>query len=125
MLKSILRTLGRIALILLASGVVIGITYGFSLLGNGNQNFRPEGERSFEQASPTRGNNNQSGQNTRQPRRHAEGEEEFRVNGSVGRGLIQFTTNSLLIAIFTWVGLLIFRRFKRRLPANLELQADA
>ncbi|MEI7849210.1 MAG: hypothetical protein WCK35_25660 [Chloroflexota bacterium] len=121
MLKSILRTLGRIALILLASGVVIGIAYGFSLMGNGNQNFRPDGERSFEQGS----NTTQNGQNTRPPRRHEGGEEGFRENGSVGRGLIQLTTNSLMIAIFTWVGLLIFRRFKRRLPANLDLQADS
>lgn len=121
MLKSILRTLGRIALILLASSLVIGIAYGFSLLGNRNQNFRPEGERSFEQGS----NTTQNAQGTRPPRRHEAGAEGFRENGSVGRGLIQFTTNSLIIAIFTWVGLLIFRRFKRRLPPNLELQADA
>lgn len=121
MLKSILRTLGRIALILLASGIVIGIAYGFSLLGNGNQNFRPDGERSFEQGS----NITENGRNNRLPRRHEEGEEGFRENGSIGRGLIQLTTNSLIIAIFTWIGLLIFRRFKRRLPANLELQADA
>ena len=122
MLKLIFILLGRTALILLAAGVVIGIAYSFSLTGSGSTRFGAEGERSFQQGSGTDGTN-PNGQNTRPSHRREEG--EFRGNGAIARGIVELVTNILITGIFTWLGLLIFPRFRRRLPVNATSKVES
>lgn len=116
MLKSIFRILGRTLLILAIAGIVVGLTYGLSKTININPRFgRDGGEERFAQAAPP-GANGQPGQ---PPRQFRGGDDEgFRDNGSWVRGLFQVFTNILLIGFFTFIGQLLFRRYRRRIPTT-------
>jgi hypothetical protein len=116
MLKSIFRILRRIALILLIAGAVVSLAYGLSRTVNISPRFgRDGGGERFAQSAPA-GANGQPAQPPQQFR--GGGDEGFRENGSLSRGLFQVFTNALLIGLFTWIGLLLFRRYKRRIPAT-------
>ena len=106
---SILRIFGRIALILLAAGIVIGLAYGLSRFTGNQSRFRSDGGgQRFTQ--PQAGDNN--GQFARPPRG---GEDEgFRENGSIVAGLIQVLTKAVVIGVFTWIGLLVLYLVKRK-----------
>lgn len=110
MLKSILRILGRSLIILLAAVIVCSAAYGLSKVsGSSNTRFRSEEGQRFE----PQGTSNQNGQTTRPPRREG-GEEGFRGNGSITRGLMQVFVNILLLTAFTWIGLILFNFGKNR-----------
>ena len=116
MLKSIFRILGSTVLILAVAGIVVGLAYGVSRTVNINPRFGGEGggER-FTQAAPPGAN----GQPSLPPRQLGGGENEgFRENGSLTRGLFQVFTNILLIGLFTFIGQLLFRRYRRRIPTT-------
>lgn len=113
MLKSVFRILGRVVLILAVAGVVAGLAYGVSKAANISPRFGREGDRErFEQRQPG-GLPNQPGQPPRQFRGDDEGREG---GGSLLRGIGDVLMNAAGIAIFTWAGWFIFRRYRRRLP---------
>ena len=115
MLTSILRILGRIVIILLVAIVVIGLASLLSKTTGSAQGFRSdEGQR----VAPPGGSNL-----AEQPGRPQRGEgdgEGIQANGSLFRGLFQVFTNSLIIAVFVWIGLLLFKRIKRQPETILQ-----
>jgi hypothetical protein len=116
MLKSIFYVIARILLILLVAAAIVGLaSYGLSQTANLNPRFgNRAGGTNFDAARPPANNGQPPAQNFR-PRG---GEEGFRGNGSLTRGLFQVFTNTLLIGMFTWLGLFIFNRNKRRASAT-------
>ena len=125
MLKSIFRILGRITIILLAAAVVVGLAFGVSkLTGAGASRFRSDDGQRFTAPAGTSGVANSAGQPNRPARGRGGDDEGFGDNGSLARGLFQVFTNTLLIGIFTWVGVLLFRYTKRRSPTTLPDQAE-
>ena len=122
MFTSILRIIGRIALILLVAAAVIGFVTMVSKTTSNTSGFRSDGEQRF-LPQPGQVGNNQAGQPARPPRREGGGE-GFEGSGSIARGLIQVFTNGLLIGVFVWIGLLIFRRNKRQPPTSLQGQVE-
>jgi hypothetical protein len=115
MIKSIFRILARILLILLVASAVVGLAYGASkMTGSAAPRFRPDDNPNFTQPGAP-GGNNQAGQFARPPRGPG-GDEGFRENGSITRGLFDVLKNILIIGVITWIGVIIFRHSKRRLP---------
>ena len=115
MIKSIFRILARIFLILLVASAVIGLAFGFSkMTASAAPRFRPDDNPQFAQPGAP-GSNNQSGQFARPPRREG-ADEGSRENGSITRGLLDVLKNILIIGAITWIGVIIFRHSKRRLP---------
>ena len=126
MLKSIFRILGRITIILLAAAVVVGLAFGVSkLTGAGASRFRPDDGQRFTAPAGAPSAANSAGQPNRPARGPGGNDEGFRDNGSFARGLFQVFTNTLLIGIFTWVGVLLLRYTKRRTPTTLQDQVDS
>lgn len=115
MLKSSLTILGRVFIILLVSVVIFSIAYGFSLLNPSAGRFRPEGSNRIGLSGAQSDNSSKNQQPNGRGREEHEG---FRGGISITRGFGQFFTYSLIIAIFVWVGLLIFPRFRRRIPSD-------
>jgi hypothetical protein len=125
MLKSIFRILGRITIILLAAAVVIGLAFGASkLIPAGTSRFRPDDGQRFTAPAGTAGTANSAGQPNQPPRGRGGDDEGFQDNGSLARGLFQVFTNTLLIGVFTWVGVLLLRYMKRRTSTGLPDQVD-
>ncbi|MEI6290515.1 MAG: hypothetical protein WCP19_08790 [Chloroflexota bacterium] len=116
MLKSTFTIFGRILIILLASAVIFSFAYAVSLANPSTGRFRPEGDHQVSSAGSTINNNTDS--NNQPNFRSREGHEGSREGVSITRGLGQLFTNSLITAIFVWLGLLIFPRFRRRMPTN-------
>ena len=121
MLNSILRIIGRILLILLVAGVVIGAAFGLSTFTGGTGRFRSgEGQR-FTQ--PSAGANNEAGQVGRPPRGGGD-DEGVPNNGSISRGLVQVLTKAVVIGVITWIGLLLLRFYKQLLPGKPREQTE-